>query len=213
MLIEKKRKNYETIFMCEAKRLIDLQKIKTDEIGKKYILNCIEFLYCNPHKQKQGKKSNLILNLISGTLMSGPCIVIDLCDQSLLHYILYNKRNNKKILLSTIRHISLQLFSAMSFLHGIGNCIHADIKPENILIKYENNNYDLPNIKIADFGNVILFNTKVKTFNLQTLWYRAPEVLFGNVDSISPLIDMWGIGCILYELFSLTGNRLFKCNE
>lgn len=32
-----------------------------------------------------------------------------------------------------------------------------------------------------------------------TLWYRPPDVLLGSTD-YSTHIDMWGVGCILYEM-------------
>ena len=33
-----------------------------------------------------------------------------------------------------------------------------------------------------------------------TLWYRPPEVLFGD-DHYGPEVDIWGLGCIFAELF------------
>ena len=33
-----------------------------------------------------------------------------------------------------------------------------------------------------------------------TLWYRAPELLYG-AEKYGPEIDVWSIGCILGELF------------
>ena len=39
-----------------------------------------------------------------------------------------------------------------------------------------------------------------------TLWYRAPELLFGARYYASP-IDMWSVGCVFAEL--LQGNPLF----
>ena len=34
-----------------------------------------------------------------------------------------------------------------------------------------------------------------------TLWYRPPDVLLGNTD-YDHSIDMWGVGCIFYEMAS-----------
>ena len=39
-------------------------------------------------------------------------------------------------------------------------------------------------------------------FDLQTIIYRAPEVMFGL--SFGPEIDMWSLGCVLAEVFSTT---------
>jgi serine/threonine protein kinase len=40
------------------------------------------------------------------------------------------------------------------------------------------------------------------THNVVTLWYRAPELLFGAT-SYSTALDVWSVGCIMGEL--LTG--------
>jgi len=135
------------------------------------------------------------------------CIVLELMGVSLLQYTQIYEKNECVIPLVTVRYIAIQLFNALSFLHGIGGCIHADLKPENVLITLQhsinghltNNKY--PNIKIVDFGNALSFNRKIKTFQVQSLYYRAPEVLFGN--EVTSAIDLWSIGCILFELINI----------
>ncbi|XP_048734093.2 serine/threonine-protein kinase pakF-like isoform X2 [Ostrea edulis] len=82
------------------------------------------------------------------------------------------------------------------------NVIHADLKPENILLK---SGSDLTSITVIDFGNAIHNKFKevalyFKDFELQTLLYRAPEVLFGI--PFGTEIDLWSLGCILAELYS-----------
>ncbi len=41
-----------------------------------------------------------------------------------------------------------------------------------------------------------------------SLPYICPEVIINNKTELSPSIDVWSLGCILYEL--LFGERLFK---
>jgi len=58
-------------------------------------------------------------------------------------------------------------------------------------------------VKLADFGNAMLAceaNTSqyYGTFELQSLWYRAPEVLLGLPFGLP--IDMWSLGCIVGEV-------------
>ena len=36
------------------------------------------------------------------------------------------------------------------------------------------------------------------SFELQTVFYRAPEVMFGL--PFGPQIDMWSLGCVLAEV-------------
>jgi len=59
-------------------------------------------------------------------------------------------------------------------------------------------------ITLTDFGS----NIKIKELDneeLQTRYYRAPEVILGTY--YTEKIDVWSIGCIIYELY--TGRILF----
>lgn len=40
------------------------------------------------------------------------------------------------------------------------------------------------------------------TAHVVTRWYRAPELILLEKD-YGPAVDMWSVGCILAELFSL----------
>ena len=45
-----------------------------------------------------------------------------------------------------------------------------------------------------------------------TLWYRAPEILLGGEDGqYGPEIDVWSLGCILFEM--ATGSALFPAES
>ncbi|MGH0189237.1 UNVERIFIED_CONTAM: hypothetical protein FKN15_033819 [Acipenser sinensis] len=48
--------------------------------------------------------------------------------------------------------------------------------------------------------------TKTYSNEVVTLWYRPPDILLGSTDYSTP-IDMWGVGCIFYEMS--TGRPLF----
>jgi serine/threonine protein kinase len=110
-----------------------------------------------------------------------------------------------------LKKIIVQLLAALCFLHT-NRIAHADLKPENLLLAKES-----LQCKIVDFGNAIDMSKNeqqayYKDFNVQTLYYRAPEVVFGLPFDTS--IDMWSLGCIIYEIY--TGDVLFKsrnCTE
>ncbi|MCO5572347.1 hypothetical protein L7F22_026100 [Adiantum nelumboides] len=96
---------------------------------------------------------------------------------------------------SRIRTWCLQIFQALENMHSNGY-FHRDLKPENLLVTG-----DL--VKVADFGLAREVNSKPPyTDYVSTRWYRAPEVLLQS-RSYGPAIDMWAMGAIMAELFSL----------
>ncbi|XP_022093013.1 uncharacterized protein LOC110980534 isoform X2 [Acanthaster planci] len=133
------------------------------------------------------------------------CLVFELLHPKPLHH--YFKKiptGSKKLQL--VRKIALQLLQVLGFLRQ-ENVIHADLKPENILCRTG----DLSSgVKVIDFGNAIHcvydeLSLYYDDFELQTLLYRAPEVVYGL--PFGPEIDMWSLGCILVELY--LGEPLF----
>ncbi|KAM8880731.1 serine/threonine-protein kinase MAK isoform 2-T2 [Synchiropus picturatus] len=97
---------------------------------------------------------------------------------------------------SVIRNISYQILQGLSFIHKHG-FFHRDMKPENLLCMGP----EL--VKIADFGLAREIRSKPPyTDYVSTRWYRAPEVLLRSSTYSSP-IDMWAVGCIMAELYTL----------
>jgi len=85
-----------------------------------------------------------------------------------------------------------QLLCALSYTHS-NHFLHRDLKASNILV---NNKGEL---KLADYGLARLYNEKHRrlyTNHVITLWYRPPELLFGE-ERYGPSIDVWSAGCIL----------------
>lgn len=75
------------------------------------------------------------------------------------------------------------------------NLINQDIKPGNILLSSRGD------ICLADFGSCKMFASPDRNMSVQacTLWYRAPELLWGSL-SYGSAADMWSIGCVMAEL-------------
>ena len=75
------------------------------------------------------------------------------------------------------------------------------------------------NIKIADFGAACLLKNLDNKLYIQSLYYRAPEVIL-HLKQKNEKVDIWSIGCILGELYLGTpimpGNtsydQLYKIN-
>lgn len=95
-----------------------------------------------------------------------------------------------------------QLLEGVAYLHD-NWVLHRDLKTSNIL--YNN----LGDLKICDFGLARQYGSPLKPYTslVVTLWYRAPELLFGTT-LYSTAVDMWSVGCIMGEL--LTGKPLFN---
>ena len=75
------------------------------------------------------------------------------------------------------------------------NIVHCDMKPENILLRTSNKS----GIKVIDFGSGTYESEQFYTY-IQSRFYRAPEIMLGI--HYTPAIDMWSLGCILYELYN-----------
>ena len=77
--------------------------------------------------------------------------------------------------------------------------IHRDLKLENILIKYKENNKYI--IKLADYGSSKRLDSLSKNYcnsKVGTLIYMAPEILNGEKHNYK--CDLWSIGVIIYRL-------------
>jgi serine/threonine-protein kinase PRP4 len=98
-----------------------------------------------------------------------------------------------------VRAYAHQLFLALGLLKK-ANIMHADIKPDNILV---NDNKTV--IKLCDLGSASDAGENEITPYLVSRFYRAPEIILGV--PYDPALDIWSIGCTLYELY--TGKILF----
>ncbi|ANB12616.1 serine/threonine protein kinase YAK1 [Sugiyamaella lignohabitans] len=102
--------------------------------------------------------------------------------------------------IQAIRQYSKQMIQGLDLLREC-EIIHADIKPDNILVDDSKTV-----VKIADLGSALEYNTDMEvTSYLVSRFYRAPELLLGLDYDFA--IDMWSLGCSLYELY--TGKILF----
>nr|XP_019576196.1 PREDICTED: cyclin-dependent kinase-like 2 isoform X1 [Rhinolophus sinicus]XP_019576203.1 PREDICTED: cyclin-dependent kinase-like 2 isoform X1 [Rhinolophus sinicus]XP_019576211.1 PREDICTED: cyclin-dependent kinase-like 2 isoform X1 [Rhinolophus sinicus] len=94
-----------------------------------------------------------------------------------------------------------QIINGIGFCHS-HNIIHRDIKPENILVSQSGV------VKLCDFGfaRTLAAPGEVYTDYVATRWYRAPELLVGDV-KYGKAVDVWAIGCLVTEM--LMGEPLF----
>ncbi|KAF2145185.1 uncharacterized protein K452DRAFT_284574 [Aplosporella prunicola CBS 121167] len=102
--------------------------------------------------------------------------------------------------LKAVRSYAQQMFIALSLFRKC-NIVHADIKPDNMLV-----NENRTTLKICDLGSATdISECEVPAGLLVSRFYRAPEVMLGIPHDYG--IDTWAIGCTLFELY--TGKILF----
>lgn len=131
------------------------------------------------------------------------CLVFELLSFNL--YELIKHTQYKGVSLNLIRRLGKQLLQSLDYLSSPDIAvIHCDLKPENILLEQAQRS----DIKIIDFGSSCKIGKTMYPY-IQSRFYRSPEVLL-NIP-YNQAIDMWSLGCILYELH--TGDPLFNGNS
>ncbi|XP_032079895.1 homeodomain-interacting protein kinase 3 isoform X3 [Thamnophis elegans] len=122
------------------------------------------------------------------------CLVFEMLEQNLYDFLKQNKFS--PLQLRVIRPILQQVATALKKLKSLG-LIHADLKPENImLVDPARQPY---RVKVIDFGSASHVSKTVCSTYLQSRYYRAPEIILGL--PFCEAIDMWSLGCVIAELF------------
>uniref|UniRef100_A0A5F9CPC8 Homeodomain interacting protein kinase 1 n=1 Tax=Oryctolagus cuniculus TaxID=9986 RepID=A0A5F9CPC8_RABIT len=122
------------------------------------------------------------------------CLVFEMLEQNLYDFLKQNKFS--PLPLKYIRPILQQVATALMKLKSLG-LIHADLKPENImLVDPVRQPY---RVKVIDFGSASHVSKAVCSTYLQSRYYRAPEIILGL--PFCEAIDMWSLGCVIAELF------------
>ncbi|XP_062317789.1 homeodomain-interacting protein kinase 3a [Osmerus eperlanus] len=125
---------------------------------------------------------------------SHTCLVFEMLEQNLYDFLKQNKFS--PLPLRVIRPILQQVATALRKLKSLG-LIHADLKPENImLVDPSRQPY---RVKVIDFGSASHVSKAVCSTYLQSRYYRAPEIILGL--PFCEAIDMWSLGCVIAELF------------
>ncbi|XP_032811665.1 cyclin-dependent kinase-like 4 [Petromyzon marinus] len=125
-------------------------------------------------------------------------LVFEFCDHTVLNEL---HRYPHGIPESQVKSYIWQILQAVAYCHR-HNCIHRDVKPENILITRQGV------IKLCDFGFARILTSPGDEYTdyVATRWYRAPELLVGDTQ-YGPPVDVWAVGCVFAEM--LTGNALW----
>ncbi|KAK9114893.1 hypothetical protein Syun_021690 [Stephania yunnanensis] len=126
------------------------------------------------------------------------CLVFESLHMN-LREVLKKFGRNIGLKLTAVRAYAKQLFIALKHLRNCG-VLHCDIKPDNMLVNEAKNV-----LKLCDFGNAMFAGKNEITPYLVSRFYRAPEIILGL--AYDHPMDIWSVGCCLYELYS--GKVLF----
>ncbi|XP_060784270.1 homeodomain-interacting protein kinase 3a isoform X2 [Neoarius graeffei] len=122
------------------------------------------------------------------------CLVFEMLEQNLYDFL--KQKKFSPLPLKVIRAVLQQVATALRKLKSLG-LIHADLKPENImLVDPRRQPY---RVKVIDFGSASHVSKAVCSTYLQSRYYRAPEIILGL--PFCEAIDMWSLGCVIAELF------------
>ncbi|KAK9239453.1 kinase-like domain-containing protein [Lipomyces kononenkoae] len=179
--IKKLAKEYSHIGSHEALLLSDLRKLRSQ-----HFVEFVSSFY-------DGGCMHLVLECLDAS----QSVALPLCGHNVGHFSLVCPDR-----IHSFAKIAVQLLSGMQELHSQG-WIHADLKPENIMyVPTRSADDSRHKIKIIDLGNATRqadTSAYHDNFDIQSVGYRAPEVLLGDT-GFDARIDIWSVGVILLEL-------------
>ena len=102
-----------------------------------------------------------------------------------------------------------QLLQALEYLHYEQDIIHADLKPDNILVS------ERGILQLCDFGSAIIVLQSDEHSQQSILFqprgtadYAAPELIRNHSD-MTRAVDLWSLGCIVYAMLHSTSESPF----
>lgn len=126
------------------------------------------------------------------------CIASDYCSYGSLDDIIQNHRSkNSRIPENEVLRMFKDMLLGLNYLHNNG-LIHGNLKPKNVFVDEDDN------LMIGDYGPSKAFE-ELRTYPYPVTGnhtYLSPEELKNSQHDRKT--DVWSLGCIMYELCSLT---------
>jgi serine/threonine protein kinase len=149
--------------------------------GKENVVQLLDFFYSIDAQQR----------IIQNT-------VLEFCDHTLEDVLKNLEKNRNYLPMHLVKKYIRQIFNGLHNMHKLG-IAHRDLKPENILLKDDE-------VRICDVGSSKILDQgrdHMNTPYVVSRYYRAPELILAcNKYNFS--IDVWAVGCILFELLTKT---------
>lgn len=174
-------------------RLVAIKIIRNNEPMQRAAVKEIEILQKLVEVDPEDKKH--VVRLIGSFTYRGHlCMVFENLSLN-LREVLKKFGHDVGLNLKAVRAYAGQMFLALSLFRKC-NIIHADLKPDNVLV-----NEARSTLKICDLGSAADYAQGDSiTPYLVSRFYRAPEIILGIKYDYA--IDMWSIGCTLFELYT-----------
>ncbi|HMQ46896.1 MAG TPA: serine/threonine-protein kinase [Saprospiraceae bacterium] len=102
--------------------------------------------------------------------------------------------------LKQINTLLIGVLNGLDYLHQNG-IVHRDMKPQNILIKYDQGDIT-PKIIDFEISKRFVPDQTGTSAIIGTSDYMSPEQLGNHQGKIGPYTDIWGFGVILYRMFT-----------
>merc|ERR1719247_3164030 len=179
------------------KMQVAIKVMRCNDMMRKAAEREIEILERLRDADKENKR-NVIRLFRTFVYRNHLCLVFE-CMWDNLRVALKKYTKDKGMSLKAVRAYTRQLLIALQHIHRL-QIIHADIKPDNILISAGHNI-----VKICDLGSAMELTEVEVTPYLVSRFYRAPEICLGM--KYGPPADTFALGSSLCELF--TGKILF----
>ena len=193
-----------------ATKSLDKRKYSRNEKAKSYLENELDIL-------KEISHPNIVKLIEIQETLNYYHVITEYCNGGNLSTCLenYQKIHNRAFPEDIVQHIMRQIMDAMNYLHEKG-ILHRDLKLDNILINYDDENDRLNNniikgkIKLIDFGFARHFNKEKKelvTSAVGTALYMDPGILqkynkITNYENYTydEKADIWSLGIVCFEL-------------
>uniref|UniRef100_A0A8C6NVG1 non-specific serine/threonine protein kinase n=1 Tax=Nothobranchius furzeri TaxID=105023 RepID=A0A8C6NVG1_NOTFU len=135
--------HFSTVWLCwdmVTRHFVALKVVKSAQTFTETALDEIKLLKCVRDSDPKDPKRENVVQLIDDFRISGVtgehvCMVLEVLGQQLLRWII--KSNYTGLPLACVKSIIRQVLQGLDYLHTKCKIIHADIKPENILLKVD----------------------------------------------------------------------------
>ncbi|CAE8699149.1 unnamed protein product [Polarella glacialis] len=179
--------------------VVAIKIIRSNDMMKKAAEKEVAILQLLNNADK-GNKKRYIIKLIETFYYRKHIFLVFECMAEDLRVALKKFTKNKGMSLPAVKAYTRQLLIGVRHMHKY-KIVHADVKPDNILISADNNV-----VKLCDFGTAVEQKDVGVTPYLMSRFYRPSEVILGCEYGIA--VDIWALSCTLIEIF--TGKTPFQ---